>query len=167
VFSKNATQIDLLLFADEQSAEPARVITLDAQRHRTYHYWHAFVPDLEPGRVYAYRAHGPLEPERGRRFDGDKVLIDPYAKAVAVPTAYDRDAAARPGDNAATAMKSVVADPSTYDWEGDAPLRRPAAETVIDELHMRGFTRHPRSGVDSGKRGTFAGLVEKIPTSSS
>ena len=163
VFSKNATQIDLLLFADEQSAEPARVITLDAQRHRTYHYWHAFVPDLQPGRVYAYRAHGPLEPERDRRFDGDKVLIDPYAKAVAVPTAYDRDAAARPGDNAATAMKSVVVDPSTYDWEGDAPLRRPAAETVIYELHMRGFTRHPRSGVDSGKRGTFAGLVEKIP----
>ena len=57
----------------------------------------------------------------------------------------------------------MVVDPSTYDWEGDAPLRRAAAETVIYEMHMRGFTRHPSSGVDSGKRGTFAGLIEKIP----
>ncbi len=163
VFSKNATQIDLLLFHDEGSAEPARVIALDPHRHRTYHYWHAFVADLEPGQVYAYRAHGPFAPEQGLRFDGDKVLLDPYGVAVAVPAAYDRHAAARPGDNAATAMKSVVADPGAYDWEGDAPLRRPAAETVIYELHVRGFTRHPSSGIAADKRGTYAGLVEKIP----
>ena len=147
VFSKNATQIDLLLFHDEGSTEPARVIALDPHRHRTYHYWHAFVADLEPGQVYAYRAHGPFAPEEGLRFDSYKVLLDPYGMAVAVPAAYDRHAASVPGDNAATAMKSVVADPSSYDWEGDAPLRRPAAETVIYELHVRGFTRHPSSGV--------------------
>ena len=62
-------------------------------RHRTYHYWHAFVPGLEPGQVYAYRAHGPFAPERGLRFDGDKVLLDPYGLAVAVPDTYDRKAA--------------------------------------------------------------------------
>ena len=163
VFSKNATQIDLLLFPDEQAIEPVRVIALDPHRHRTYHYWHAFVPGLGPGQVYAYRAHGPMAPQLGLRFDSNKVLLDPYGVAVAVPAAYDRHAATRPGDNAATAMKSVVADPGSYDWEGDAPLRRPAAETVIYELHVRGFTRHPNSGIAPDKRGTYAGLVEKIP----
>ena len=145
------------------SAQPAKVIALDANRHRTYHYWHVFVPGLEPGQMYAYRAHGPFAPERGLRFDAEKVLLDPYGLAVAVPEAYDRDAASRPGDNAAVAMKSVVADPGRYDWEGDLPLKRPFAETVIYELHVRGFTRHPSSGVASAKRGTYAGLIEKIP----
>ena len=60
-------------------------------------------------------------------------------------------------------MKSVVADPSAYDWEGDAPLRRPSARTIIYEMHVRGFTRHPSSGVAEAKRGTYAGLIEKIP----
>jgi glycogen operon protein len=163
VFSKNATSVELLLFDDESSAEPATVIPLDPQRNRTYHYWHVFVPSLKPGQVYGYRAHGPFAPQRGLRFDGEKVLLDPYGLAVAVPQAYNRDAARRPGDNAAGAMKSVVADPSRYDWEGDLPLRRPFTETVIYELHVRGFTRHASSGVAPGKRGTYAGLIEKIP----
>ena len=67
------------------------------------------------------------------------------------------------GENTATAMKSVVADPSGYDWEGDTPLRHPSARTIIYEMHVGGFTRHPSSGVANNKRGTFAGLVEKIP----
>ena len=163
VFSKNATSMELLLFDDESSAEPVTVIPLDPQRNRTYHYWHVFVPSLKPGQVYGYRAHGPFAPERGLRFDGDKFLLDPYGFAVAVPQAYDRNAARRPGDNAAGAMKSVVADPSRYDWEGDLPLRRPFTETVIYELHVCGFTRHASSGVAPGKRGTYAGLIEKIP----
>ncbi|MGK2315939.1 glycogen debranching protein GlgX [Gordonia rhizosphera] len=163
VFSKDATQIDILLFDDEQASEPSTVISLDPYRHRTYHYWHAFVRGIGPGQVYAYRAHGPVVAERGLLFDRDKVLLDPYAKAIVVPTAYDRRAAALPGDNVATAMRSVVVDPGTYDWEGDRPLRRPAAETVIYEMHVRGFTRHPNSGVAAHKRGTYAGLIDKIP----
>src|SRR5215468_43342 len=111
-------------------------------------------PGLAAGQVYAYRAHGPFAPERGLRFDKEKALLDPHGIAVAVPDAYDRQAAARPGDNAASAMKSVVADPSRYDWEGDRPLRRPLVETVIYELHVKGFTRHPSSGVTEDKRGT-------------
>lgn len=122
VFSKHATLVELLLFSDANAAEPSRIVQLDASGHRTYHYWHAFVPDLRPGQVYAYRAHGPYAPDRGLRFDATKLLLDPYGRAVAMPDAYDRRAAARPGDNTAVAMRSVVADPDGYDWEGDAPL---------------------------------------------
>src|SRR5262249_54751172 len=118
---------------------------------------------LEPGQVYAYRARGPFDPGRGLRFDGDKVLIDPYGRAMFVPDAYDRLRACRPGDNTAVAMKSVVADPGRYDWAGDVPLHRPYTGTVIYELHVRGFTRHESSGVAPPTRGTYAGLVEKIP----
>ncbi len=163
VFSKNATQIELLLFDGAGATEPARIIPLAAKGHRTYHYWHAFVPGLSPGQVYAYRAHGPLAPQRGLRFDAEKVLLDPYGLAIAVPDRYDRMAATRPGGNAAVAMKSVVADPGGYDWSGDQPLKRPFAETIVYELHVRGFTRHESSGVRPAKRGTYAGLIEKIP----
>jgi len=163
VFSKHATAIELLLFDDGSAARPAKVVPLDPDRHRTYHYWHAFIPGIGPGQVHAYRAHGPFAPERGLRFDGEKVLLDPYGLAVAVPETYSRRRACGPGDNGASAMKSVVADPGRYDWEGDVPLRRPFAETIIYELHVGGFTRHPGSGVPPEKRGTYAGLIEKIP----
>jgi isoamylase len=163
VFSKRATHVDLLLFDTANAGEPVRVIALEPPRHRTYHYWHARVPGLGPGQVYAYRAHGRSAPERGLRFDPEKVLFDPYGRAVAVPDAYDRAAAMRPGDNTAAAIKSVVSDSGRYDWEGDGPLHRPFAQTAIYEMHVRGFTVHPSSGVAPGRRGTYAGLVEKIP----
>jgi isoamylase len=163
VFSKDATHLELLLFDGADSPNPARVVRLEPHGHRTYHYWHVFVPGVRAGAVYAYRAFGPLAPAEGLRFDREKVLIDPYGRAVAVPDAYDREAASKPGDNARTAMKSVVVDPTTYDWEGDRPLSRPYRETVIYELHVRGFTRHPSSGVAAPQAGTYAGLIEKIP----
>jgi isoamylase len=163
VFSRRATSIELLLFDSPQASSPSRIIALEHPINRTYHYWHTFVPELRPGQVYAYRAHGPFEPHAGLRFDEQKVLLDPYGLAAAVPDAYDRRAAARPGSNTATAMKSVVADPARYDWEGDRPLGRPFVETVIYEVHVRGFTRHPSSGLSSSTRGTYAGLIEKIP----
>ena len=163
LFSKNSTLVELLFFAHENDAKPSRVISLDPKKHRTYHYWHVFVPDLEPGQLYGFRAVGPLEPERGLRFDPEKVLLDPYGLAVAIPKGYSRVAAAQPGDNTATAMKSVVADPRRYDWGDDVPLKRPFAKTVIYELHVRGFTRHASSGVAPEHRGTYTGLIEKIP----
>jgi isoamylase len=163
VFSRSATLIELLLFDHPNASEPSIVIPLDPSSHRTYHYWHTFVAGLAPGQVYAYRARGPFEPERGLRFDPEKVLLDPYGLSVAVPDGYDRQAARVAGGNAATAMKSVVADPGRYDWEGDRPLHRPFAETIIYELHVRGFTKHPSSGVDRRIAGTYAGLIEKIP----
>ena len=163
VFSRSATLVELLLFDETAAARPSRVIPLEPRQHRTYHYWHALVPGLDAGQIYGYRAHGPFAPERGLRFDAEKVLIDPYGRAVAVPDNYDRRAARRAGDNAVVAMKSVVADPGRYDWEGDTPLRRPFAETVIYEMHVGGFTKHPNSGVPAGRRGTYAGLIDKIP----
>jgi glycogen operon protein len=163
IFSRHASAIELLLFDGACDAEPPRVIRLDAPRHRTYHYWHAFVPGLGAGQVYAYRAVGPFDPARGLRFDPAKVLLDPYGRAVVVPDGYDRRAASRPGDNTKVAMRSVIVDPDAYDWKGDTPLRRPFATTVIYEMHVAGFTRHPNSGVAPDKRGTYAGMIEKIP----
>jgi isoamylase len=162
-FSKHATEIDLLLFDTVDDAIPQRVITLDPVTNHTYHYWHVFVPGLQPGQIYGYRVRGPFEPARGLRFDPQKVLLDPYGRAVVVPKNYNREAAAVEGDNSSTAMKNVVIDPREYDWEGDAPLRTPSSRTIIYEMHVRGFTKHPSSGVAPNKRGTYAGLIEKIP----
>ena len=163
VFSRKASAVELLLFEGARDAAPARVVRLDARRHRTYHYWHTFVPGLRAGQVYAYRAAGPLDPARGLRFDPAKTLLDPYGRGVVVPDGYDRGAARRPGENTPVAMRSVVVDPHAYDWEGDAPLCRPFSATVIYEMHVAGFTRHPSSGLTAEKRGTYAGVMEKIP----
>ena len=163
VFSKHATGVELLLFDGVDDVKAARVIGLDPSVNRTYHYWHVFVPDVRPGQLYAYRVEGPFDPSNGMRFDPTKVLLDPYGRAVAVPDAYARDAACGTGDDAGTAMKSVVVDVSAYDWEGDAPLQRPSSRTIVYEMHVRGFTCHPSSGLPEKTRGTFAGLIEKIP----
>jgi glycogen operon protein len=164
IFSHNATSIELLLFDDVEDSEPAYVITLDEKHHqKTFYYWHVFVKGIGAGQLYGYRVYGPFAPERGLRFDGSKVLIDPYARAVMYGKNYDREAAIRPGDNSAHAMKSVVVDPLAYDWEGDMPLELPFSDTVIYEMHVGGFTRHPNSGLPEQKRGTYAGLIEKIP----
>src|SRR5271165_682044 len=126
VFSRSAERIELLFFDRVEDARPSRVIPIDPFANRTYHYWHVFVPGVEAGQIYGFRAHGPFEPDRGLRFDPSKLLLDPYGRAVAVPKNYSREAARLKGnDNTATAMKSVVTDPRVYDWEGDLPLKRP------------------------------------------
>ncbi len=163
VFSRNGEQVELLLFDDVDDGVPARTIQLDPQQNRTFYYWHVLLPGIEAGQLYGYRVRGPFAPERGHRFDGDKLLLDPYARAVAVGKKYEREAAARPGDNCAHAMKSVVVDPSAYDWEQDTHVGLPYSSTVIYEMHVGGFTRHPSSGVAPEKRGTYAGVIEKIP----
>src|SRR5580692_4596144 len=163
VYSRSASAVDLLLFDRDDDNRPSRVIPIDPVENRTYHYWHTFVPGLRQGQLYGYRVHGPYDPASGLWFDRGKVLLDPYGRAVAVPAGYSRDAATLPGDNTSAAMKSVVVDSADYDWEGDAPLRRPSSRTIIYEMHVRGFTRHPNSGVSENTRGTYAGLIEKIP----
>jgi len=163
VFSRGASAVELLLFDRDDDARPARLIPIDPASNRTYHYWHIFVPGIGPGQLYGYRVHGDWDPANGKRFDPTKLLLDPYGKGVVVPQQYSRDAARRTGDDAASAMKSVVVDISAYDWEGDTPLHRPSAQTIIYEMHVRGFTRHPSSGVSEGTRGTYVGLIEKIP----
>ena len=163
VFSRRATRVELLLFDSAAAAQPTHVIDLDPRTHRTYHYWHVFVPRIAAGQLYAYRAFGPFAPEQGLRFDPSKALLDPYGRAVVVPEAYSRRRASHHGESDVAAMKSVVVDPAAYDWEGDRPLRRSFASTVIYEMHVAGFTRHPSSGVAAELRGTYAGMIEKIP----
>jgi glycogen operon protein len=163
LYSRTAGRVELLFFDHEDAPTPARVIALDPVQNRTYHYWHAHVPGVKPGQLYGYRVYGPTHPAPGLRFDPLKVLIDPYGRGLVTPAGYTPEAARGPGDNAATAMKSVVVDPAAYDWEGDTPLRTPSVRTVIYEMHVRGFTRHPSSGVKERLRGTYAGLAEKVP----
>ncbi len=161
VFSKNCTALELLLFDDIDAPRPARIIQLDPLRNKTFYYWHVFVSGLRAGQLYGYRAYGPFQPHEGFRFDPGKVLLDPYGRGVMLGDKYDRQAAMRPGDNCARAMKSVVVDPTAYDWEGDVSLEYPCSGTVIYELHVGGFTKHPSSGVS--RPGTYLGLIEKIP----
>src|SRR5262249_8696628 len=163
LYSHKASHVELLLFDRVDDSIPPRVITLDPEKHRTYHYWHIFVPRLGPGQIYAYRVHGSFDPNNGLRFDPSKVLLDPYGRGIVVPQGYSRRAGERPGGNTDMAMKSVVVDASSYDREGDKPLRHPSSQTVIYEMHVRGFTQNPNSGIPADIRGTFRGLIEKIP----
>src|SRR6266550_1952147 len=163
VYSRNASGVELVLFNREDDMQPERMITIDPATNRTYHYWHVFVPDVRPGQLYGYRVHGPFDPSSGMRFDPGKVLLDPYGRGVVVPKNYNRITACLEGDNASTAMKSVVVGPHAYDWEADTRLHRPSSRTIIYEMHVGGFTRHPSSVVSEKTRGTYAGLIEKIP----
>ncbi|HEX3876790.1 MAG TPA: glycogen debranching enzyme, partial [Bryobacteraceae bacterium] len=161
VYSRHATGMELLLFDDVDRVKPARVIPFD-ESNRSYHYWHVYVPGLKAGQLYGYRAHGPNDAESGYRFDPSRVLLDPYARGVATPKKYSRVQLAQRGSDS-VAMKSVLIKTSGYDWEGDRVLRLPASRMIVYEMHVRGFTRNPNSGVAEERRGTFAGLIEKIP----
>ena len=163
IYSRDASRVEVLLFDREDDWYPTRVIPLDPLTNRTYHYWHTFVPSLTQGQIYGFRVSGPFDPQSGLRFDPTKLLLDPYGRAVVVPASYNRINAANTGDHTAAAMKSVVVDSSVYDWQGDTPLRLPCSRTIIYEMHVRGFTAHSSSGVPEKKRGTYAGLIEKIP----
>jgi len=163
LFSRHASEVELLLFDREDSAAPTHVVRLDPRCNRTYYYWHVFMPDVHPGQIYGYRVDGAFDPKNGLRFDPAKILLDPYGRGVTVPANYSREAARRAGDNTPVAMKSVVIDPSEYDWEADTPLAQPCSRTIVYEMHVRGFTCHPSSGVAEEKLGTYAGIIEKIP----
>ena len=143
IWARTATGMDLLLFDHVDDPQPSRVLRLDQPEHRTFSYWHVFVPELASGQLFAWRAHGVYDPPRGLRHDPGAVLLDPYGRAIAVPAGYDRFAAGRANRDAGTARKSVVVDMGAYDWEGDRPLGREFTRTVIYELHVRGFTGAP------------------------
>ncbi len=162
IYSRNATGMELLFFEREDSDQPTQVFRLDPYTNRTYHYWHIFVPHVEPGQVYAYRADGPFCPSKGLRFDRAKVLLDPYGRRVCVPKNYKRQSAGNFGADIGSSMKNMVVDISAYDWEEDQPLRRPSSRTIIYEMHVAGFTRNPNSGVNEVRRGTYAGVIDKL-----
>ena len=162
LFCKNGTKIELLFFDHVDDLTPVRTITLDAIKNRTYHYRHIFVPGIENGQLYAWRIHGPCETEKGFCYNSKNILLDPYAHIVAVPQGYKRSADPDAAENY-PCMKSMVTDLLKYDWEGDRHLNRPFSQTVIYEMHVAGFTKNPNSEVAAAKRGTYTGLIEKIP----
>jgi len=160
VFSRHATSVELRLYESAQSPAPFQVVSLDPEKNRTFFFWHVYAEGLRPGVFYAWRADGPGNTkETGFRFDKDKDLLDPWARAVS-DSIWDRQYASVPGDNAMCSMRAIVVE-EDYDWEGDEPVRHRPEEAVIYELHVGGFTSHPSSGVL--RAGTFSGLVEKIP----
>lgn len=163
VYARQALGVDLLLFPEPDAPRPDRVISLDPAANRTHHYWHVFVPEVGHGQVYAWRVRGPRRAGSGHAFDGDKVLLDPYGKAVCGLGIYKRLASAAQGDNGPCALRSVVVDNDLYDWEGDRPLSPAGRREVIYEMHLAGFTKSPSSGLAPGLRGTYAGLIAKIP----
>ena len=160
VFSRHATGAELLLYAGAASEAPFQVIRLDPQHNRTFFSWHVLVVDLPPGTHYTWRMEGPNEPHgQGWRFDARVELVDPWARAVNV-SQWSRWRRQREGVRPHDSPRAVVLA-EEYDWEGDKPLRLPTEQTIVYELHVGGFTRHPSSGVRHP--GTFSGLIEKIP----
>ncbi len=160
VFSPEAQNIVLLLFSDAEDETPVE-IKLDPKKNKTYYYWHIFVEGLKKNQLYGYRVEGIFEESRGRRFDFSKVLTDPYGKAVVGK--YDRGIASTYGkDNIKACLKSAVIE-NTFDWQGVQFPDNPQATSVIYEMHVGGFTKHVSSGVADDKKGTFAGVIEKIP----
>ncbi len=161
LFSQAATAVQLLLFEAHDARHPVRVIDLDPGMNRTFYFWHIYVKDVVPGMGYAYRVDGPRDLHgRGHRFNPKKVLIDPYGRAV-TSTLWDRAAACGPDDNVTSSLSSIVVDTNGYDWEGDQPLNRPMSQTIIYEMHVKGFTQSASSGAKHP--GTYAGVIERIP----
>ncbi|MBK8817402.1 MAG: glycogen debranching protein GlgX [Methylococcaceae bacterium] len=160
IFSRYATEVELLLFEKAEDKKPFQVISLQKEVNRTFFYWHIYVIGLPVGTWYTWRIEGPnLTRENGFSFDKEKHLIDPWARAVSDKN-WSRKMACKPGDNGATSMRCCLVD-DKYDWEGDIPLRISSEKAIIYELHVGGFTRHNSANVNHP--GTFSGLIEKIP----
>ncbi len=173
LFSRHATCIHLELYQHPDDSQPVRIINLDPTRNRTGDIWHVWVRGVAPGQLYGYRIEGPYEPEQGHRFNHNKLLLDPYARAFAGVQNWDFSAARgydpsspladlsfSTVDNAGTTPKCIITR-NDFDWELDSPLKHSASDTVVYETHVRGFTIDPSSSVTHS--GTFIGLTEKIP----
>ncbi|MES2697073.1 MAG: glycogen debranching protein GlgX [Verrucomicrobiota bacterium] len=165
LFSENATGVELCLFDKLGEPEAVRV----ALTEKAGHVWHGFLPELKPGQLYGYRVHGPYDPNRGHRFNANKVLLDPYAKAIAGKVDWsegmfgytighaEEDLSFDDRDNAPNVPKSVVVD-SSFVWGEDRPPNRRLDETVIYEVHVKGFSKLWEA-VPKDLRGTYAGLA--------
>ncbi|PZR78060.1 MAG: glycogen debranching enzyme GlgX, partial [Chthoniobacterales bacterium] len=165
VFSEHATSIDLCLFDSLDARQENIRIPMTEQTDLV---WHVFLPDARPGQLYGYRVSGPYAPERGMRFNSSKLLLDPYAKAIAgrvqwademygyVVGGEAEDLARDFRDDAWGMPKSIVID-NSFDWSGDKKLTTPLAESAIYELHVKGFTKLCPH-LPENLRGTYAGL---------
>ncbi len=160
LFSECAERVELCLFDADGNEERVELTEVDA------FVWHGYLPTVQPGQLYGYRVHGPYEPTEGQRFNPNKLLLDPYAKAVSGDIDWGQslfgyefgDPDSRNDDDSAAAMaKGVVVNPF-FEWGGDRPLKTPYAQTVIYEAHVKGLTvRHPE--IPEEMRGTYAGIA--------
>src|SRR5882757_1738216 len=165
IFSEGATRVDLCFF--DESGTQTDCVTL---RERTAYVWHGLIRDIGPGQLYGYRVEGPWEPEKGHRFNASKLLLDPYAKAISGQVdwkqpifPYDResgdDLKICTKDSAAGVPKCVVIH-DRFDWGDDCSPETPLADSVIYEVHVKGFSiRNPL--VPERLRGTYAGLAHE------
>jgi isoamylase len=174
VFSQNGTAVTLLLFEHPEDAQPCFECKLSPQKNRTGDIWHVHVHNLKPGALYLFRVDGPYLPEQGHRFNLNKALIDPYAKALSGDFIWDTtkalgydphsptgDLSFNFEDDAASMPKGIVVDNDSFDWQDDRPLNYPLKSTIIYETHIRGLSMHKSSGARNP--GTYRGVVEKIP----
>ncbi|WP_146853604.1 glycogen debranching protein GlgX [Brevifollis gellanilyticus] len=164
LFSEHAEKVELCLF---DPADPLKEVARLHLRERTDHVFHGFMPDVKPGMLYAYRVHGPWKPEEGHRFNAKKLLLDPYAKAISGGFTWkdemfgykmggNEDFDMDDRDNAALMPRCVVVD-DTFDWSGDRRIDRAMAETVIYEVHVKGFSKLWEV-LPENLRGTYAGI---------
>jgi glycogen operon protein len=168
LFSEHATGAELCLFESAADDKPSHTIRIT---ENTDHVWHAYMPDIQPGQLYGYRVDGPYEPEKGHRFNPNKLLLDPYAKAIGRDLKWDdslfgyklgdpaADLSLDERDSAAFAPLGMVLD-TAFTWGDDQPPRVPWHKTLIYELHVKGFTQR-MSGVSEALRGTYAGLASE------
>ena len=166
LFSDNATKVELCLFDSPESSHESERIELP---ERMYNVFHGYFPDLKPGTLYGFRVHGPYEPQQGHRFNPNKLLFDPYARAVGRPLKWDdslfgyrlgdpsRDLSFDNRDSAPYAPLGMVIDPA-FTWGNDHRLEIPWERTVIYELHVKGFTKL-MTEIPEKLRGTYAGLA--------
>jgi isoamylase len=166
LFSEHATRVELCLFESQEFSEQTHCIALPEYTDQV---WHGYLPDVRPGQLYGYRVHGPYEPQAGHRFNPKKIVLDPYAKAIGRNAHWademfgykigdpQEDLSCDDRDNAAFAPLCAVVDPA-FTWGDDRPPRISWHQTVIYEMHVRGFTKlHP--GIPEDQRGTYAGLT--------
>jgi len=171
-FSKNATRVRLEFF-DHPEDSKAQGIDFDPSINRSGDLWHIWIKGIKPGDLYAYRVDGPYNPNEGNRFNFNKLLLDPFAKAITPLLAWDfnpalgfdtslsnGDSVLSTVDSASTMPKCVVTQ-YDFSWEGDVFPRHPWSITIIYETHLRGLSMSPSSGVKNP--GTYQGLIEKIP----
>ncbi len=174
IFSRHATRVWLMLFANPNDNDPTHEFELDPKTNRTGDIWHIDLFGVGEGQLYLYRMDGPNRPELGTCFDPSKGLIDPYARALShpfnsdhtpaiyphpIPAAQQRPAHCENGNFACLPKCVVVSD--VFNWQGDSPLNRPLRHTIIYEAHVKGLSAHPAAKTTAP--GTYLGIIDMIP----
>lgn len=170
IYSKDATRVELCLFESETTKKPFQIIELDPVENRTGDIWHVLVCGAKEGALYLYKVDGPYEPTKGLRFNANKYLFDPYAKAFtngSVFRSYNNQHQHGFSLNEGGELQDLSDFPKCvvvsdeFDWEGDRPLNYPLEKTIIYETHLKGFTASPTSGVGKSSAGTYKGFSQK------